>query len=150
MKHLFTVKTIAAGAVVLGAITLTSNANARSEAYILIDVPLPGIHVQHAPVFSQPRHVVQGASGHSSQFNDERDEWRRRQDVNVYGRHDRHGLSNIYNTGRLKNHWHHQHRIFGPYGDLDRDGIKNRYDRDRDGDGIPNRYDRRPDYPRGR
>lgn len=26
-------------------------------------------------------------------------------------------------------------------GDMDRDGIPNRYDRDRDGDGIPNRYD---------
>lgn len=27
-------------------------------------------------------------------------------------------------------------------GDMDHDGIPNRYDRDRDGDGIPNRYDR--------
>ncbi len=35
------------------------------------------------------------------------------------------------------------------YGDRDRDGIPNRYDRDRDGDGVPNRYDRRPgDYNR--
>jgi hypothetical protein len=30
------------------------------------------------------------------------------------------------------------------YGDKDRDGIANRYDRDRDGDGIANRYDPRP------
>ncbi|MDO9248387.1 MAG: BA14K family protein [Phenylobacterium sp.] len=29
-----------------------------------------------------------------------------------------------------------------PYGDLDRDGVPNRYDRDRDGDGIRNREDR--------
>ena len=29
-------------------------------------------------------------------------------------------------------------------GDLDRDGIPNRYDHDRDGDGIPNRYDNHP------
>ena len=33
------------------------------------------------------------------------------------------------------------------YGDRDRDGVPNRYDRDRDGDGVPNRYDRRPDNP---
>ena len=39
------------------------------------------------------------------------------------------------------------------WGDADRDGIPNRYDRvynprwDRDGDGIPNRYDRRPNDP---
>ncbi|CAN7277341.1 hypothetical protein LJR290_001357 [Variovorax sp. LjRoot290] len=33
------------------------------------------------------------------------------------------------------------------YGDRDRDGIPNRYDRDRDGDGVPNRYDSRPGNP---
>jgi hypothetical protein len=33
------------------------------------------------------------------------------------------------------------------YGDRDRDGVPNRYDRDRDGDGVPNRYDRRPGDP---
>ncbi|MDB5911767.1 MAG: hypothetical protein JWP22_442 [Ramlibacter sp.] len=31
-----------------------------------------------------------------------------------------------------------------PRGDLDRDGIQNRYDRDRDGDGIRNRNDPNP------
>jgi hypothetical protein len=39
----------------------------------------------------------------------------------------------------------------GPYGDRDRDGVANRYDRDRDGDGIPNARDDRPnrdDYAR--
>jgi hypothetical protein len=39
----------------------------------------------------------------------------------------------------------------GPYGDRDRDGIANRYDRDKDGDGIPNAIDDRPnraDYAR--
>ena len=30
------------------------------------------------------------------------------------------------------------------WGDSDRDGVPNRYDRDRDGDGVPNRYDNRP------
>jgi YXWGXW repeat-containing protein len=33
------------------------------------------------------------------------------------------------------------------YGDRDRDGVPNRYDRDRDGDGVPNRYDRAPGNP---
>ena len=33
------------------------------------------------------------------------------------------------------------------YGDRDRDGIPNRYDRDRDNDGVPNRYDERPNNP---
>lgn len=34
------------------------------------------------------------------------------------------------------------------YGDRDRDGVPNRYDRDRDGDGVPNRFDNAPDNPR--
>ena len=33
------------------------------------------------------------------------------------------------------------------YGDRDRDGIPNRYDRDRDNDGVPNRFDERPNNP---
>src|SRR3954467_6921714 len=36
------------------------------------------------------------------------------------------------------------HAQTGPRQDLDRDGIQNRYDRDRDGDGIPNASDRQP------
>jgi len=35
----------------------------------------------------------------------------------------------------------------GPYGDLDRDGIINSEDRDRDGDGVPNRHDDFPNNP---
>ncbi len=31
----------------------------------------------------------------------------------------------------------------GPFGDYDRDGIPNRYDRDKNGDGVPDRYQRR-------
>jgi hypothetical protein len=40
----------------------------------------------------------------------------------------------------------HYHRDRG-WGDRDRDGVPNRYDRDRDGDGVPNYYDRRPGNP---
>lgn len=41
---------------------------------------------------------------------------------------------------------YYQHRRRG-WGDQDRDGVPNRYDRDRDGDGVPNYYDRRPHNP---
>ena len=34
------------------------------------------------------------------------------------------------------------------YGDRDRDGVPNRFDRDKDGDGVPNRYDNSPNNPR--
>jgi len=35
----------------------------------------------------------------------------------------------------------------GGFGDRDRDGVPNRYDRDRDNDGVPNRVDRAPNNP---
>ena len=34
-----------------------------------------------------------------------------------------------------------------PYGDRDRDGVPNRYDRDKDNDGVPNRLDNAPNNP---
>jgi hypothetical protein len=37
---------------------------------------------------------------------------------------------------------------FDPHGDIDRDGIANRYDRDIDGDGVRNRRDQFPYNPR--
>ncbi len=59
----------------------------------------------------------------------------------------------------VRGHWAQGHG--GSRGDQDRDGIRNRYDRDRDGDGVRNRVDRdrdgdgvrnrndrRPDNPR--
>lgn len=42
-----------------------------------------------------------------------------------------------YYGPRYRNRWY----------DSDRDGIPNRYDRDRDNDGTPNRFDRRPNNP---
>lgn len=38
----------------------------------------------------------------------------------------------------------HAAPAYSPRGDLDHDGIQNRYDRDRDGDGIPNARDPNP------
>jgi hypothetical protein len=58
---------------------------------------------------------------------------------------------------------HRWHERRGPWGDADRDGVPNRYDRDSrfhdgrgydrgpwgdaDHDGVPNRYDRAPNNP---
>jgi hypothetical protein len=47
--------------------------------------------------------------------------------------------------------WERRHDRYadrrGPYGDRDRDGVANRYDRDRDGDGVPNHRDAYPNNP---
>lgn len=51
--------------------------------------------------------------------------------------------------GGSRNQWR-QTRLYGPYGDLDRDGVRNRWDRDVDGDGVRNRYDRFQNNPNRR
>ena len=45
---------------------------------------------------------------------------------------------------RTNNNYNNQR---GAWGDQDHDGIPNKYDKDRDGDGVPNRYDRAPANP---
>ena len=52
-----------------------------------------------------------------------------------------------FQKGRWDRERYVYHRGNNPYGDRDRDGVPNRYDRDRDNDGVPNRYDDRPNNP---
>ncbi len=148
MKHLILSKSIAAAAIALGAFTAASSAHAASDMHFTIGVAAPGIHVQLAPMHMQHRPVFTPEHGHfSPRFNDGRrddgNQWQRR---NPYSGHDRNGFAS---SGDPRNRWH-QPRSYGPYGDLDRDGIMNRHDRDRDGDGVRNRFDRLADNPNRR
>ena len=119
MKRLFSAKSIAAAAVVLGAFGAATAAHARSDVVFSIGVQAPGaygyvqpapVYVQPAPVYVQPQPVY-GAPRHvypQHQYGwDDRDGWR----------HD--------------DRRHHRHRanFRGPWGDYDRDGVANRYDR---------------------
>jgi hypothetical protein len=134
MKRLISTKSIAAVAVALGAFAAASAAQARSDVYFSVGVQsAPGVYVQPAPVYVQPRWSGYEAPRHV---------YVAPQPAYVpapayYGQY-------RYEHGR-RHEWA-RHR-YGPYGDLDRDGILNQYDRDRDGDGIRNRYDRFPDRP---
>lgn len=147
MKNLILSKSIAAAAIALGAFTAASSAHAASDMHFTIGVAAPGIHVQLAPLHMQHRPVFTPQHGQFSRFNDGRrddgNQWQRR---NPYSGHDRNGFAS---SGDPRNRWH-QPRSYGPYGDLDRDGIMNRHDRDRDGDGVRNRFDRLPDNPNRR
>jgi len=147
MKYLISTKSIAAFVIALGAFTAASSAHAASDMHFTIGVSVPGIHAQLTPVHMLHRPMVTPAHGYFSGFNDGRREdgnqWRHR---NLYNGHDRNGFASSVDQ---RNRWHQQ-RSFGPYGDLDRDGIINRHDRDRDGDGVRNRFDRLPDNPNRR
>jgi hypothetical protein len=129
MKRLISPRSLAALAVVLGGFAAASAAHARSDVFFSIGVQSPGVYVQPAPVYVEPAPVyvqprpvyVQPqpyyAPAQTYYYGERR-----------YGhRYD----------GRYERRW-------GPYGDLDRDGVANRDDRDLDGDGIRNRRDRFP------
>ena len=148
MKHLISTKSIAAVAIALGAFTAASSAHAASDVHFTIGIAAPGIHVQLTPVHMQHRPVFTPEHGQfSPRFNDGRrddgNQWQRR---NPYSGHERNGL---VHSSDPRNRWH-QPRFYGPYGDLDRDGIMNRHDGDRDGDGVRNRFERRLNNPNRR
>lgn len=111
MKRILSAKSIAAAAVVLGAFGAATAAHARSDVFLSIGVQVPGAygHVQTAPVYAAPVYatprpvVVQPQYGWSQNGWDDRAGWR---------------------------HHRPQRASFrGPWGDYDRDGVANRFDR---------------------
>lgn len=145
MKRLITTKSLAVVAVALGALAAASSAQARSDVYFSIGVQTPGFYVQPAPVYVQPRSYYTPAPNYYQRHDNGRHYgWQQGQRRGPHG--DRDGFANIYQAGNSR-HQLSQERLQGSYGDLDRDGIRNRQDRDRDGDGVRNRYDRLPDNP---
>jgi len=127
MKRSLSVKFFAAAALAVAAAGVTSAAHARSDVYLSIGVQGAPVYYEPAPVYVQPRPVyVQPQPVYVAP-------------QPVYR----------YDDGwRYRDHGHRRYaRRYGPYGDLDRDGIPNQDDRDRDGDGVRNRYDHSPDNP---
>jgi hypothetical protein len=141
MKRLFSARPLAAAAIAFGAIGAASVAHARSDVFLSIGIP--GGYVQPAPVYVQPQPIyVQPRSYYVEP-----------QPI-YYGQPQPIYYGQQY--GHVRRH--------GPYGDADRDGIANRWDRDysgrhgrheqrvgaygdRDGDGVANRHDRFPENP---
>lgn len=117
MKSLMFTKSLATVALALGAIASATSAQARSDVSFTIGVQVPGFYVQSMPVYMHPRPIYMPAPVQYGHFDNGR----------------RHGGQ----------HWQGRSH----YGDLDRDGVANRYDQDRDGDGVRNRYDRLPNNP---
>ena len=140
MKRLASTKTLAAAGLVIGALFAASAAQARSDVFFSVGVHgAPGVYVQPAPVYVPPQPVYVAP----------RHVYTQPQPVFAPGPRHYYGRP-YYGQYGYDNDWRHRrhsHR-YGPWGDLDRDGIANRYDRDVDGDGIRNRRDRFPENPR--
>ena len=131
MTRLFSAKSLAIAALALGAVGVASAAHARSDVVLSIGVNAPYGYVQPAPVYVAPQPVYV-------------------QPRSVYVQ-----PQTVYYGNERR--WERN----GTYGDSDRDGIPNRFDRDSryynvravhghrgwgdaDRDGVPNRYDRAP------
>ena len=129
MNRLFSAKPLAAALVAFGALAAASAAHARSDVFLSIGVPMP-VYVQPAPVYSYPQTV----------YSYPQPVYTQPQPIYTpapvyYGRgyeERRYEYVNERDWGR-RHHGYHAHR-FGPNGDMDRDG-------------VPNRYDRAPDNP---
>jgi hypothetical protein len=109
-------------------------------------------HVQPRPVYVQPGPPPASDRRHwGTRHGDPRDAYGggyRDHRPGAYGGY-RDGAGYYAHDGRGGHPSRHARR-YGPYGDLDRDGILNKDDRDRDGDGVRNRHDRFPDDPNWR
>lgn len=147
MTRLFSAKPLVTAAVVLGAVVAASAAHARSDVILSIGVNAPFGYVQPAPVYVQPQPV----------YVQPQPVYVQPQPVYVQPRP-------VYVPPQMVYGYGHRYDRRGPYGDWDRDGVPNRFDRDSryydhriahrrgpwgdwDGDGVPNRYDREPGNP---
>ena len=155
MTRLISTKLIATAAFALGALAVASAAHAGSDVYFSVGIQSPGYYVQPAPlymqpapVYVQPRPVYMPSPGYYERHDNDR-----RYGGHYYGeRRGPYGDRDRDGVANVYDRDHSRHqwrqaRLYGPYGDLDRDGIRNQDDRDRDGDGVRNRYDYAPNNP---
>ena len=143
MKRIISAKFLAATVVALGAFVAASAAHARSDVYFSVGVHAPvyahpaPVYVQPAPVYVQPRPV----------YVEPRPVYVAPRPVYVQPQPVYEAAPAYHGGYGGYGHERRWARRYGPYGDLDRDGVMNMDDRDRDGDGIRNRHDRFPMDP---
>ena len=144
MNRIFNARPLLAAAIAIGALAAASAAQARSDVFLSIGLNAPYGYVQPAPVYVQPQSVYYQPA---PVYYEQAPAYYQPQPVYYVNRH------------------HRQHERRGAWGDADRDGVPNRYDRDSrfydgrvayrpwgdaDRDGVPNRYDRAPNNPHRR
>lgn len=153
LKHVAITSLAAAAIFSTATVAMAPLTPAAAQVSITFGSPPPPPVYERVPA---PRHGYVWAPGHYRIVNDryvwtpghwiaERpgQRWMGAQWVNVNGRWH-------YRPGRWEPVYVSQSGRFGPYGDIDRDGVPNRYDRydsrrgafgDRDRDGVPNMFD---------
>lgn len=107
-----------------GAVLWLAAAPAMARADVSLNIGVPGLYVQPAPVYVQERPVYVQQRPYYEDREYRRD-WRQREWRDDRGPRHGHGYGHGYGHGPR----HHSPR------------------HDRDGDGVPNRYDSRPNNP---
>jgi hypothetical protein len=140
MKRLFCAKPLLAAALAFGALAAASAAHARSDVVFSIGIQAPYGYAEPQPVYVQPQPVYV-------------------QPQPVYTQ-----PQPVYVQPQVVYGSHRGYERRGAWGDADRDGVPNIYDRDSrfhdargghrarvwgdaDRDGVPDRYDRAPRNP---
>lgn len=132
---------IAAAAIALGAAAFAPQAMAQVGFNVVIGSAPPPLRWEAQP---QPRRGYVWAPGYW--------DWNGHRHVSVDGQWLAERPGYAYASPRWVEYgggWRYEQARWnphGPRGDLDRDGVPNRYDRDRDGDGRPNWADRDPNH----
>jgi hypothetical protein len=112
MNRLISAKPLLAAALAFGALAATSAAHARTDVFLSIQAPFG--YVQQQPVYVQPRPVYvqpQAVYAQPQPYYAEPQPYYVEPQQVYYPRHHRH------------------HDRYGAWGDADRDGVPNRYDR---------------------
>jgi hypothetical protein len=165
MNRFLSSKSLLAAAVVLGGLAVGSAAHARTDLAVSIGLPFgyvqpapvyvepQPVYVQPRPVYVQPRPVY--VQPQTVYYGSHRG----------YDRYDNRGYDRYDNRGHDRRD--HRGHDGNAWGDVDRDGIENVFDRDwryydaraahraavqknradSDGDGVQNRFDRAPRDP---
>jgi len=111
MNRFFSARNLLAATAAVGGLVLASAAQARTDVSVQIGFPVPYAHVQSAPVYVQPAPVY----GHRPVYV---------QPAPAYGHRPVYAQPQPVYYGHR--HWNERR---GAWGDADRDGVVNRYDR---------------------
>ncbi len=135
MNRFVSLKSLASAVLVLGTLAVTTTAHAHSDVQFSITLGTPGVYVQPAPAYEYPWPVyVQPAPVYAYP----QPVYERPTPVYVYPRPVYVQPAPVYGWGHRRHHHHGRHEnAQDPWGDYDRDGSPNRYDR------FPGNPDRR-------
>jgi hypothetical protein len=127
MNRIVNLKSFAAAALALGTLFAATAAHARNDVQFSVTVGTPGVYVQPAPVYVRPQPVYVRPA---PVYVQPRPVYVQPVSVYTQFRPVYEQPAPVYGWGHQRyNHQRRDMNVYGPRGDLDRDGIPNRYDR---------------------